>query len=658
MNAQIFISYRRGDSLGSTGRLYDRLVSQFADKHIFMDVDTIAPGEDFIDAIEKAVEKCSILLAVIGKNWVNITDAQGQRMLLNPYDFVRVEIRTAMDRNIRVIPVLVENAPVPNPDELPDDLKQLSRKNAIELRHTTFNSDVDRLVRSIQKFFEDEEANVREGQRLLALAEDQARESEEQRLRTLAEAEAETKRIEEQRLQEMAATEAKEREVQRQREFAETAAKEREEQRLWEKEQEEQRQRAIAEAQEKAIAEANEEQRQKEKEIEEQNHMATAEARPRESLQKPRKKGNTVTYVAIIAAIIAIAIGTYVYIYGQDEVQVISDEPSPPPAYPGYVTVDADPTPNEISPAPTPGPDCDTTFRIGEGKMIYSVAYSPGGKYVACGIAYAKENEDALQLWNVTERKIICTYPSKVRVGSCRFDPTGRYLLFGDLDSTLKLWDITRGELACEFKLLTTTSVSAGLDYSADGNSIVSCSEDGLLYAWKTESRERFTTIVDTTHFTAIKFSQNGNYVFWGSKFGKLELAEIPSGRTVFSKNAHNGQIFSVDIVTEGTLGVSGAADSRVILWDFSTGKCLGTLKEHKDIVYCVKFICGGRFLLSGARDNKMMLWDVAQRRRVHTFEGHEGCIYSIDYDAATGHAVTGSGDGTIKVWNVGQYLY
>jgi hypothetical protein len=160
MNGQIFISYRRDDTHGVTGRIYDRLLNSFERDQIFMDVDTISPGEDFVEAIEKAVSKCDIELVVIGKNWVTIS-RKGQRMLDNPLDFVRTEIRTALKRKIPIIPVLVENVLMPDINELPDDIKPLSRKNAIEISHTRFNSDADRLIKSIQKIFADTQANAR-----------------------------------------------------------------------------------------------------------------------------------------------------------------------------------------------------------------------------------------------------------------------------------------------------------------------------------------------------------------------------------------------------------------------------------------------------------------------------------------------------------------
>lgn len=144
--ARIFLSYRREDSGGWAGRLYDRLSQHFGGEHVFMDIDTIAPGLDFVEVIQHAVQSCDVLIAVIGRQWLTVADATGQPRLANPEDFVRLEIATALERNIRVIPVLFEGAPMPRSTDLPDDLKRLSRRHAVEVRDIPFHHDVDRLI--------------------------------------------------------------------------------------------------------------------------------------------------------------------------------------------------------------------------------------------------------------------------------------------------------------------------------------------------------------------------------------------------------------------------------------------------------------------------------------------------------------------------------
>lgn len=151
-SAKVFISYRREDSAGHAGWLFDEISRHFGDRiTIFMDIDSIAPGEDFVGVIENAVGACDILVAVIGRNWLTITNENGERRLDKPEDFVRVEIATALNRNVRVIPVLVQGVTMPRPEQLPEALVKLTRRHAIELSDARRKYDVDRLIKAIEE---------------------------------------------------------------------------------------------------------------------------------------------------------------------------------------------------------------------------------------------------------------------------------------------------------------------------------------------------------------------------------------------------------------------------------------------------------------------------------------------------------------------------
>src|SRR6185503_2219979 len=150
----IFVSYRREDSAGHAGRLFDRLVEHFGREQIFMDIDTIEPGADFVTVIENAVGSCDIFIAVIGRNWLSGT---GTGRLDNPNNFVRLELATALRRDIRVIPVLVQRASIPKPQDLPEDLVKLTRRNAVELTDIRWQTDVDQLITFIERILAREE---------------------------------------------------------------------------------------------------------------------------------------------------------------------------------------------------------------------------------------------------------------------------------------------------------------------------------------------------------------------------------------------------------------------------------------------------------------------------------------------------------------------
>src|SRR6266487_1007910 len=148
---KIFISYRRDDS-GDAGRISDRLERQFGRDFLFIDVDSIPPGRNFVDVLREEVAKCGVLIAVIGPNLLNARDENGNRRLDNPNDFVRIEIATALQRkDTLVIPILLDGSRIPKADQLPEDLKELSLRNSVPVHHASFNSDMEKLIRWLKE---------------------------------------------------------------------------------------------------------------------------------------------------------------------------------------------------------------------------------------------------------------------------------------------------------------------------------------------------------------------------------------------------------------------------------------------------------------------------------------------------------------------------
>ncbi len=150
MVGKVFISYRRDDSAGHAGRVHDRLEQAFGRDLLFMDVDAIPLGMNFIKILREEVAKCDVLLAVIGPHWIEASDKQGNRRLDDPHDYVRVEIAAALQRDIPVIPVLLDGAEIPKVDELPTDLEELALRNGLYVRHASFHSDMERLIAGLE----------------------------------------------------------------------------------------------------------------------------------------------------------------------------------------------------------------------------------------------------------------------------------------------------------------------------------------------------------------------------------------------------------------------------------------------------------------------------------------------------------------------------
>ena len=156
----IFISYRRDDAEGEAGRLYDDLVRAYGNDAVFMDVAGIAPGLDFRKAIDDNVAGCGVFLAIIGSQWATITGTDGRRRLDDDNDFVRLEIASALARNIAVIPVLVHDARMPHPEQLPDNIKDFAYRNSVEISHARWNSDVQLLIDALKQYVTVSRANA------------------------------------------------------------------------------------------------------------------------------------------------------------------------------------------------------------------------------------------------------------------------------------------------------------------------------------------------------------------------------------------------------------------------------------------------------------------------------------------------------------------
>jgi F0F1-type ATP synthase membrane subunit c/vacuolar-type H+-ATPase subunit K len=154
---RIFISYRREDTAGHAGRLYDSLATRFGPENVFMDVDAIGLGSDFAQVIDGAVEQCHVLVALMGRHWLAATGDDGGRRLDSPDDFVRVELESALGHDVFIIPTAVQGVAFPSSQDLPPSLEPLARRQGIELRDPSWHDDVKRLTRRLEALASEQE---------------------------------------------------------------------------------------------------------------------------------------------------------------------------------------------------------------------------------------------------------------------------------------------------------------------------------------------------------------------------------------------------------------------------------------------------------------------------------------------------------------------
>jgi hypothetical protein len=147
---RVFLSYRRSETTDLVGRMFEHLTARLGRENVFKDVDSIPLGRDFRKILSDAVQTCDVLIAVIGRQWVDVRDEGGARRLDDPNDFVRIEVEAALERDIPVIPVLTGGAPMPRPDELPETLRTLAFRQGTPVRSDPdFVPDIERLCRAV-----------------------------------------------------------------------------------------------------------------------------------------------------------------------------------------------------------------------------------------------------------------------------------------------------------------------------------------------------------------------------------------------------------------------------------------------------------------------------------------------------------------------------
>lgn len=142
----IFISYRRDDSAGYSGRLADCLTRVFDDQQVFRDFEDIVPGQNFVESIRRNLSTADVMLVLLGKHWLDAKDGLGNRRLDNSEDFVRLEIETALQRNIHIIPILLNEAQMPKASDLPASLSTLVLHQALTLSDSRWEQDMQQLM--------------------------------------------------------------------------------------------------------------------------------------------------------------------------------------------------------------------------------------------------------------------------------------------------------------------------------------------------------------------------------------------------------------------------------------------------------------------------------------------------------------------------------
>ena len=687
MAGKIFINYRRGDDPGFTQALYLRLEDEFGADNLFMDVEGhIKPGDDFVHVLDAQVAASDIVLAVIGPRWAELM-AQRQG---DPDDFVAIEIQSALDRKKRVIPVLVNGAPMPKAETLPESIRKLARRNAVGLRPDRFKADVQGLVTALKE--------------QLVVAEAERNANTEAERAAAAAAEADRRHAEEAAANRAAELEQRRRSQAQAGLTAEQIAKA-EELANWDyiKESSDPRdfrdhlarfpkgvveRNVLAKLEEvlwKAILNADPDEMNGGGNVrafldEFPNGKFAAEARV--IVEKSRVRQQE-------------AADKLKQLLNERKDFAEANRINTAPAMKAFL--EKWPSGENAAAARARLKELRSGGRFSRRALLKGVALGGGATAAAGGTAYFMQ--PGKPLWSLVYDQSVRTFVgdtydgARLPVNSVAFSPGGKTALSGS-GGTLRSWDVaTGGELRTFFR--HKASVSSAV-FSPDGKSALIGHDNGNLSLWDVETGQELRKLPDRSYFvTCVAVSPDGTTALVGGAgtgSGRLELVDIaagkeihgfgvrvnisavafsPSSKTAISGGYHSLQLWDLKTGTElRSFPVEGEADSVAFapdgktilsggffreckLWDAETGKELRSFAVLAGIVKAVAFSPDGKTVLTGGDDNAVQIWDGATGQEIRKFTGHTERVNSVAYAPDGKFAISGSSDGTMKLWDL-----
>ncbi len=277
------------------------------------------------------------------------------------------------------------------------------------------------------------------------------------------------------------------------------------------------------------------------------------------------------------------------------------------------------------------------------------LAFSPDGGNISAVSYYG-----AIQVWEISTGKLIRRSEAHVpkRTPSAAFSPDGRYVLTGDDDHTLKLWELSGRPLGIWARGHSSEVYSVA--FAPDGRSALSGGVDGKLILWDVETGKPARTF-DKRYpgvVYAAAFSPDGRFAASGGMDKRVFLWDVSTGKALRAFEGHAKDVMAVAFSPDGKQVLSGSGDQTLRLWDVFTGKTLKTFEGHADWIQGVAFSPDGRFVASGAADGTARLWDVSSGKLLRSFEGLGRFPRSIAF-SADGRLLAVADGGAPKLWRM-----
>jgi len=285
----------------------------------------------------------------------------------------------------------------------------------------------------------------------------------------------------------------------------------------------------------------------------------------------------------------------------------------------------------------------------GHTASVESVAFSPDGKYVLTG-----SDDATVKLWEASTGTEVRTLSGHTNyVLSVAFSLDGKYVLTGSADNTAKLWDASTGTEVRTFSGHTGPVKSAA--FSPDGKYVLTGSFDGTAKLWEVATGAEVRTFSGDTSYLiwSVAFSPDGMYVLIGSADGTAKLWDAATGAEVRTFSGHRANVSSVIFSPDGKYVLTGSADNTARMWDAATGTEVRIFSGHTSYVESVAFSPDGKYVLTGSADDTARLWDIATSADLHILSGHTTGVSSVAFSPDGKYVLTGSGDKTAKLWDI-----
>ena len=284
----------------------------------------------------------------------------------------------------------------------------------------------------------------------------------------------------------------------------------------------------------------------------------------------------------------------------------------------------------------------------GHSGEIYSVAFSPDGKFALTG-----SQDGTARLWNIQNDKVVRRFLGhKGGVSGVAFSPDGKSILTGGNDGTVRLWDEATGE---QLRLFAghAGGISA-VAFSPDGQYVLSASGDKTAQLWDARTGQAIRTFIGHADFvSSVAFSPDGHYVLTASFDKTARLWDAASGDPIrtFTENTDLGRVTSAAFSPDGKYIVTGSDDHTARLWDAATGQGICIFTGHTDSVNAVAFSPDAKQVLTGSKDNTARIWDAPTCREIRLLVGHEGAVKSVAFSPDGQFVLTGGQDHMARLW-------